>query len=388
MRIAILAWESLHSVHVGGLGIVATRSAEELARKGHEIYLFTRAGEGQPTHAKINNVNYCRCVFESGENVISFFSNMSKAMMKGFRAITRRSGRFDIVHGHDWHIVDALYELKKEGYPIVFTYHSSEYGRRGGVVSDENMFREISAREQLGGKIADRVITVSRAMRKELCRLYKIPSKKIDVIPNAIDPKKYRKEVDLEKVKKKYGIPRSAPTILFIGRLEFQKGPDLLVKAIPQVLKNRSDVRFLFAGRGTMERFLKRMVKKLGVSDDVKFLGWIPYGRYVYILNSCDIVCVPSRNEPFGIVLLEAWATGRPIVVTDVGGLGENVENLVNGIKVHPHPSAIARGINYLLSHPRAMEKIGAKGRKKVKRFNWNYAIKKLIKTYHKVLES
>ena len=388
MRIAILAWESLHSIHVGGLGVVVTRTAEELAKKGHDVYLFTRAAEGQSKHARINDVNYCRCKFDPGKDILSFFSNMSKAMVKELHAVARHSGRFDLVHGHDWHVADALYEFKKEGYPVVLSYHSSEYGRRGGTLSTQSEFKKISAREGLGGRVSDRIITVSKTMRKELCRLYKIPREKVDIISNAISPRKYRKEVDPKKVKKKYGVPSFAPTVFFIGRLEFQKGPDLLIDAIPRVLENRADVKFLLAGKGTMKNFLRRRVRKLGVGGAVRFLGWIPYGRYVDLLNTCDIVCIPSRNEPFGIVLLEAWATGRPVVATDVGGLGENIKNLVNGVKVRPRPKSIARGINYLFDHPHIIERVGAKGKEKVRRFNWASLIKKLLKTYHRVLES
>ena len=386
MRIAILAWESLHSVHVGGLGVVVTRMAEELAKKGHDVYLFTRAAEGQSKHAKINDVNYCRCKFDPGKDIVSFFSNMSKAIVKEFHAVVRHSGKFDIIHGHDWHVADALYELKKEGNLVVLSYHSSEYGRLGGTLSTQREFKEISAREGLGGRISDRIITVSRTMRKELCRLYKVPRKKVDIIPNAIAPRKYRKDVDPNKVKKKYGIPSFAPTVLFIGRLEYQKGPDLLIDAIPRVLENRADVKFLLAGRGTMGNYLRRRARKIGITGAVRFLGWIPYRRYVDLLNTCDIVCIPSRNEPFGIVLLEAWAAGRPVVATDVGGLGENIKNLVNGVKVRPRPKSIACGINYLFDHPRAMERVGVKGKEKVKRFNWTFLIKKLLKTYHRVL--
>lgn len=388
MRIAILAWESLHSVHVGGLGVVVTRTAEELAKRGHDVYLFTRAAEGQSKHARINDVNYCRCKFDPGKDILSFFSNMSKAMVKELHAVARHSGRFDLVHGHDWHVADALYEFKKEGYPVVLSYHSSEYGRRGGVLSTQSEFKKISAREGLGGRVSDRIITVSKTMRKELYKLYKIPREKVDIIPNAISPRKYRKEVDPKKVKKKYGVPSFAPTVFFIGRLEFQKGLDLLIDAVPMVLENRADVKFLFAGKGTMKNFLMRRVRKLGVGGSVRFLGWIPYGRYVDLLNTCDIVCIPSRNEPFGIVLLEAWATGRPVVATDVGGLGENIKNLVNGVKVRPRPKSIARGINYLFDHPHVIERVGAKGKEKVRRFNWASLIKKLLKTYRRVLES
>lgn len=313
---------------------------------------------------------------------------MSRAMVDEVRIVARHGGKFDLVHGHDWHVVDALYELKKEGYPVVLSYHSTEYGRCGGVFGADKLFKKIFAQEKLGAEISDRVVTVSKAMRKELSKVYKIPRERIDITPNAISPRKYHKDVNLKEVKKKYNVPLPSPTILFIGRLEHQKGPDLLINAVPWVLKNRSNAKFLFAGRGTQSRRLKGRVRKLGVSRAVRFLGWIPYRRYVDLLNTCDVVCIPSRNEPFGIVLLEAWATGRPVVVSDVGGLGENVKNKFNGIKVRPKPRSIARAINYLINHPRAAKKIGDRGRESVKRFNWNATVKRLLKSYHKVTET
>jgi glycosyltransferase involved in cell wall biosynthesis len=366
---------------------VATRFAEELVERGHEVHVFTRWVEGQPDRSRIKGVNYCRCKFALTKDIVSFFHNMSQAMLNEFRILARHGGKFDVVHGHDWHVVDALYELKKEGYPVVLSYHSTEYGRRGGTLGTDELFKKIHIQEKLGTQISDKIVTVSRTMKEELCRIFEVPADRVEVIPNAITPEKYHKDVKPEEVRRKYGIPETSPVILYIGRLEYQKGPDLLLEAVPLVLEGRGDTKFLFAGRGTASRELKRKVRKLGTSDAVKFLGWIPYMRYVDLLNTCDLVCIPSRNEPFGIVLLEAWATGRPVVVTDVGGLGENVENFVNGIKVHPDPKSIARGINYLLAHPKVRRRIAKQGEKSVRRFNWTSATKKLLRVYNEVLE-
>lgn len=388
MRIAILSWESLYSIHVGGLGVIVTRMAEELAKRGHEVYLFTRWREGQPRHSKINNVHYYRCVFDPGRNILEFFTNMSRAMLNEIGRVVRGSGKFDIFHGHDWHVVDALFELKKRGYPIVVSYHSTEYSRRGGGMGEDRLFHEICARESLGGQIANRVTTVSKTMQKELVRVCKIPKEKIDVVPNAITPSKYQISVDAEKVKKKYGIPLDVRTILFMGRLEYQKGPDLLLDAVPEVLRRHEDVLFLFAGTGTMSRRLKRKARKYELMEKVKFLGWIPYRKYVNLLNICDVMCIPSRQEPFGIVLLEGWATGRPMVVTNVGGLAENVKHLVNGVKVNPNPKSIARGICYVLEHPQVAKRVSENGKKSVQKFTWRNTIRKLLRTYRRALES
>ena len=387
MRIAFLSWESLHSIHVGGLAIVATRLAEELAKRGHDVHLFTRAAEGQTDYEYIGGVHYHRCKFDPGRNLLWFASNMSKAMVGAVREAARRGGKFDLIHGHDWHIVDALHELKGEGYPVIITYHSTEYGRNGGNFGDWWEFREVSGKERYGTFISDRITTVSNAMKNELCWLYQAPAEKIDIIPNGIDPRKYVKRVDPGRIKEKYGIHPLAPVVLFIGRVDTQKGPDLLVEAVPHVLSNRRDVKFVFAGDGGMRGYLERRANELGVAHAVKFLGWISYQQYLDLLNSCDIVCLPSRNEPFGIVLLEAWATGRPVVATNVGGLGENIENFVDGVKVYANPESIAWGVNYLLNSPETMKEIGANGRRKVENFSWGMIIDKLLKTYQSVLK-
>ena len=387
MKIAYLSWESLHSIQVGGLAIVATRLAEEMAKRGHQVHLFTRVGEGQIDYEYINGVHYHRCKFVPDNNILAFAHNMSKAMVSSLHETEKQYGGFDLIHGHDWHVVDALHDLKNEKRPAVITYHSTEYGRNGAMFGDWWEYREISGKEWYGGHIADRITTVSHAMKNEIAWLYKTPPDKIDVVPNAIDPRKYQVKVDPGKIKEKYGVHPLAPTVLFIGRVNYQKGPDLLVEAIPKVLSNRWDAKFIFAGDGGMRPHLENRVKELGVAHATKFLAWVPYWPYLELLSSCDIVCLPSRNEPFGIALLEAWATGRAVVATDVGGLGENIENFVSGIKVYPNPDSIAWGINYLLNSSDAMKRVAEGGAAKVKEFSWDNVLDKLLNTYRTVLE-
>jgi glycogen(starch) synthase len=386
MRIAFLVWESLRSIRVGGLATVATNLAEELAKRGHEIHIFTRADKGQTDYAYINGVHYHRVVFDPGPNILAFAHNMSKAMVTSLHEIEKYRGKFDIVHGHDWHVVDALHDLKQEGYFSVLTYHSTEYGRNGGAFGDWWEFREISGKEWYGGFISDRVTTVSTSMMNELNWLYKIPIEKIDVIPNAIDPRKHRVHVDPGMVKEKYGIHPLAPVVLFMGRIEYQKGPDFLVEAIPRVLSNRWDVKFIFVGGGGMRSYLEHRVNEIGVGHATRFLGKVPHWQYLESLNSGDIVCIPSRNEPFGIVLLEAWAAGKPVIATDMGGLGDNIENFVDGIKVYPNYESIAWGINYFIDNPDAMKQVIEGGRDKVKQFSWDNTLSKLLNTYRSIL--
>ncbi|MEM2878729.1 MAG: glycosyltransferase family 4 protein [Candidatus Hadarchaeales archaeon] len=386
MKIAHLAWESLHSIRVGGLATVVSKLAEETAKRGNEVHVFTRWSEGYPEYEYINGVNYHRCKFNPGSNILELARNMSKAMVSAVQETERYRGRFDIIHGHDWHVVDALNDLKQMGRKIVITFHSTEYGRNGGIFGDWWEFGEISGKEWYGGYIADRITTVSNAMKNELSWLYKVPTEKIDVIPNAVEPREYQMHVDPGRVKEKYGIHPLAPTVGFLGRMTYQKGPDLLMEAIPRVIANRWDVKFIFAGEGGMRPHLERRAHELGVAHATRFLGFIPFWAHLELLNTCDIICIPSRNEPFGIVLLEAWATGRPVVATEVGGLGENIENFVDGVKVYVNPDSVAWGINYLINSANEMKRISAGALEKVKKFNWRATMDALNSTYHKVI--
>ncbi|MFQ6135648.1 MAG: glycosyltransferase family 4 protein [Candidatus Hydrothermarchaeales archaeon] len=387
LKISQFSWESIYSVRTGGLAQAVTELAETLARKGHEVHIFTRMGEGQRDRDEVNGVHYHRCAFDPGTNIMEYAENMCRAMVHSFSQIEEDEGRFDVIHGHDWHVVNALNEIKDSyGYPIFLSYHSTEYGRNGGFFGDWWEYREISGREWYGGLISDRIITVSHTMKDELMWLYDIPDWKIDVIPNGIHAERYRRNVDPGRVKERYGIHPLAPVILFIGRLVQQKGPDLLIEAIPHVLAHRWDAKFVIAGEGGLRGQLEHRASELGVSHAVRFLGYIPDEEYLDILNACDIVCIPSRNEPFGIVLLEAWGAGKPVIATDIGGPSENITNFKDGIKVNHRPESIAWGINYIIDDAEGVKMMGKEGRKVAQTlFNWNYIARKTIESYERL---
>lgn len=383
LRVALLSWESMHSVRTGGLAPAVTGLAEGLAAEGHEVHLFTRRGDGQEEHGIVNGVSYHRCTFAPGSNIIDYCWNMGRAMVRRLAAV-ESFGRFDVIHGHDWHTVEALHELKQRGRsPAILTYHSTEFGRNGNAFGSWWEFHEISGKEWYGGLIADRITTVSRAMKGEIAWLYKHPEEKIHVVPNGIDPGRFQREVDPGRVKARYGIHPLAPTILFIGRLVHQKGPDLLVEAIPRVLGHRWDARFVIAGQGDMRGHLEHRARVLGVDQATRFLGYVPDGEYVDLLNAADIVCIPSRNEPFGMVLLEAWSARRAVVGTEVGGLRDNIENFRDGVKVFINPESIAWGINYVIDDPVGVRAMGERGLEKVEReFTWPKVTKRMLEIY------
>jgi len=351
----------MYAERVGGLAQAATNLAETLAKK-HEVHYFTR---GKIPDQTINNVHYHYC-HPHGNNTVQYCDDMCWTMVEQFHRFDR-DHKFDYLHFHDWHTIQALHYLKDRN--TILTFHSTEYGRNGNQHGDWWEYQMISGREWYGALIAKRVTAVSATMKQEVMMLYNVPEWKCDVVPNGIVPRQYRADLDAGEVKKSYGIHPYAPLILFIGRLVYQKGPDLFIEAIRKVCQHRWDAKVIVAGDGGMRQYLQERARDLPVN----FVGYIPDSEYIRLLNACDLVVIPSRNEPFGLVLLEAWSAEKAVVACNVGGLSENIDAFVNGVKVNAEPDSLAWGISNAVADPVNSVMLGRRGRNKVdKMFLWD----------------
>ncbi len=370
-RIAFFCWESLYTDRVGGLANATTYLAQELAKE-NEVHFFTR-GLGDFT---FHGVHY-HTVRPEGGDVVEYCRNMSHQMVDRFHEFDQPG--FDILHFHDWHVTEALHLLKDRN--TVFTYHSTEYGRNGNVHGDWWEYREISGKEWYAGLIAKKVTTVSGILKNEVMSLYHVPDWKINVFPNGVIPEQYDVILDQGRVKEELGIHPYAPTVFFIGRMAYQKGPDILLEALPWVKDRFWGVQVIMAGDGGMRPWLMEQAWHRGLP--VRFPGYISDSEYVRYLNAADLVVIPSRNEPFGIVLPEAWSAGRAVVACDVGGLHENIDSFQDGIKVPVSPESLAWGICETLDDPSRALRFGRSGREKVYRnFRWEGIARRLDQMY------
>ncbi len=359
LKLGFFCWESLHAVRLGGLANAATHLAEALAAN-HEVHFFTR---GDLPDREIAGVTYHYCQ-PGGDNIVDYCRSMSREMVGQFKKV---GGNFDYLHFHDWHTVEALSALQDQN--TIFSFHSTEFGRHGNTFGTEQIFREISGIERSGAHLARQVIAVSGVLRDEVVSLYGIPEEKCEVVPNGVIPREYQRNVDPARVKRRYDVPEHAPLIFFIGRLMHQKGPDLLLDGVPGVLNEYPNAHIVIAGEGLMMAGLQAQARGM----PVRFLGPISDEEYVYLLNAADLVVIPSRNEPFGLVLLEAWSASRAVVATNVGGLSENIDHQVDGVKVEVDGGSIASGINTVIGDPIRLAALGAEGLRKIKeRFRWD----------------
>ncbi|WP_048198503.1 glycosyltransferase family 4 protein [Methanocella arvoryzae] len=380
LRIAMFSWESLYGLKVGGIAPHVTGLAEALAGRGHEVHVFTRDGGCGP-YDIVNDVRYHRVSCSTCSGIVGQMDRMCGDMAEQLLATERLAGKFDVLHGHDWHPVTALARLKsKARRDFVFTFHSTEWGRNGNRHSGTYEHAEISHREWLAGYEAKAIIVTSPILKREVRSLYRIPSEKLHLIPNGITPGTVRRSVDAGEIKRKYGIHPFAPMALFVGRMRYQKGPDLLVEAVPHVLRRRWDVKFLFAGEGDHREACQRMAHELGIAESCRFPGYVPDDDLKDLYNACDLLVVPSRNEPFGIVVLEAWDAGKPVIGTDAVPL---IDNFVNGIKARLYPESLAWCINEVIGKPKALQWMGAQGRKMIERvYNWGSVAEKTERVY------
>ena len=382
IRIGMFSWESLYSIRVGGISPHVSELSEALAAEGHEVHLFTRGRENNDEI--INGVHYHRVTCDQNGGIVEQMNRMCDNMYLRFLDVREKAGEFDVLHGHDWHPVNVLCRIKAQfGLPFVLTFHSTEWGRNGNRHGEWWEAKEISHREWLGGYESSDVITTSTILTEEIQHIYKIPDYKLWEIPNGINVGKIKREIDSGDIKKHYGIHPCLPVVLFTGRMAYQKGPDLLVEAAAKVLKKRN-AQFVLIGEGEMRSQCEYQAQKLGIGNSCNFLGYAPDNTVIDWFNACDLVCVPSRNEPFGIVVLEAWDAKKPVVASDAVAL---VDNFRTGVVAYKEPSSIAWGLNYVLEGL-GRNRMGENGYDLLrKKYNWKTIAEKTLEVYEKVIE-
>eukprot|EP00184_Porphyridium_aerugineum_P005334 CAMPEP_0184700954 /NCGR_PEP_ID=MMETSP0313-20130426/17270_1 /TAXON_ID=2792 /ORGANISM="Porphyridium aerugineum, Strain SAG 1380-2" /LENGTH=473 /DNA_ID=CAMNT_0027160835 /DNA_START=236 /DNA_END=1657 /DNA_ORIENTATION=- len=374
-KIAMFAWESLHSIAVGGVAPHLTELAAGLDRRGHEVHTYVRTGGGQKHYELIDGVHVHRIGFDLCADFVQECTNMCNAMVNALHETEAFMGQpFDIVHAHDWLAAQALINVKQRlNRKCVFTVHSTEYGRCGN-----NNYGGVSARirgiEQDAISCADRVIGVSGVLCDEVKGQYGFDQNKLRCVYNGINCYPYDGLLwDPAEVRGQYGVGPMDPMVLFVGRLATQKGPDILIEAVPSVLAMRPDAKFVIVGDGYMKADLERRAFTLGVSHAVKFLGSMKGQPLIDLFKACDVVAIPSRNEPFGIVTLEAWAASKPVVVTKSGGPREFVWHDNDGYLVDTEPGGMSWGIANIFLNFAHAKYMGSRGRVKAAfQFSWD----------------
>ena len=329
-RVLILSWE-YPPVIEGGLARHVRKLAEALVRQGVCVDVLTRG--------VASDVDLTRRVEDSGgvnvhrvpepswprelDRFVAWVEQMNRDMLAAGEALAQEHS-YDLVHGHDWLVGKAAAELADRlEIPYVATIHATEHGRHQGWVEKPPQ-SHIHAVERWMARRADAVIVCSYYMRGHVADIFDIDEGRVAVIPNGVDPSELRPTGDLGALRSEFAAPHEK-LVLLVGRLVYEKGFQLALDALPNVIRQVGNVRFLVAGSGTHEEELKSQAARLGLSEHGTFLGWIGDDVLHSLYRIADLCVVPSIYEPFGLVALEAMASGCPCIVADTGGLCEVV---------------------------------------------------------------
>ena len=204
----------------------------------------------------------------------------------------------------------------------------------------------------------------------------------VRTVPLGTDPEQFQPGVSTTQIRRTYGL-EGGPWILTVARLDWHKGFDTVIRALPAVRAVHPSVRYAIAGVGEARPFLERLVAELRLGDAVRFLGFVPEADLPALYNTADVFTLVSRRydllvEGFGIAVMEASASGVPVLAGREAGLIDAVRDGETGLLVDPYcPAAVAQGLNHLLADAMLRQRLGAAGRRAVETyFNWDRVVR------------
>jgi glycogen(starch) synthase len=399
VKVLIVSWE-YPPVVIGGLGRHVYQLATALAADGHDVVVLSRrqAGTDPSTHPSTDELSEGVRVlaaaqdpheFDFGTDMMAWTLAMGHSMIRaglsieargsqraGSKNSAKRLWRPDVVHAHDWLVAHPAIALAEfYDVPMVSTMHATEAGRHSGWVSGV-ISRQVHAVESWLARESDSLIACSASMRDEITELFGPGLAEIRVIRNGIDAARWpfaRRR------------PRSGPPeLLFIGRLEYEKGVHDAIAALPRIRRTHPGTTLTIAGDGTQQDWLITEARRHRVLKATTFVGRVDHVDLLGLLHRVDAAVLPSHYEPFGIVGLEAAAAGAPLVTSTAGGLGEAVISGQTGMSCAPRDVAgLAAAVRVVLDDPAAAQQRAVAARERLTSdFDWHTVARETAQVY------
>lgn len=384
LKILLVSWE-YPPVVIGGLGRHVHHLATELAAAGHDVVVLSRRPTGtdpmsHPTSDEIGEgVRVIAAAedpheFTFGTDMMAWTLAMGHAMIRA--GLGLHDWRPDVVHAHDWLVAHPAVTLAEYfDVPLVSTIHATEAGRHSGWVAGP-VSRQVHALESWLIRDSDSLITCSASMRDEITTLFGPELSEISVIRNGIDT---------------HGWPfaprrthAGPPELLYFGRLEYEKGVHDAIAALARIRRSHPGTTLTVAGDGTQLQFLQDQARKHRVLKATKFIGRLEHSELLELLHRADAAVLPSLYEPFGIVALEAAATGLPLVTSSAGGLGEAVIDGETGLSHAPGDVAgLTAAVRAVLDAPEAAQQRAVAARERLTaEFAWHTVAAETAQVY------
>jgi glycosyltransferase involved in cell wall biosynthesis len=380
----------------GGTGAYVFYLSHFLQQMGHNVHVVAR--DKQDSEGIVNGikVHYIRGV----GNALTRYWKFARSASKKIKELNEEIG-FDIIHAN-LPLVPSFAIPKDSAKAVVCAVHSTWKGE--AIVTKNDNPKELNPNEKAMLRFnsilrsyekklmnrSDALIAVSKYTVNELTDLYGISTDKIHVIYNGVDIQKFKPRQNKTELREQFGLEPNKKIVLFVGRLYHRKGLELLLRSIPPVLEQFSNVTFVISGTGFKEKeeSLKNIAKELNIENDVKFLGYVADEKLPELYSTADIFVLPAIYENFPFAILEAQSTALPVISTNVGGIPEFLENEKNGFLIEPGDEPmLTQKLLALLQNPDLVKKMGDLGRKMIEeQLSWDIITNQVIDLYHKLL--
>lgn len=366
MRVLHVAWEYPPLIY-GGLGRHVEALTRAQARRGDDVIVLTQSIDGRRSEEDVQGVTVIRAPHDpptlpfGEETLLAWVLGMQTGMIRAASGI----GPVDVVHAHDWVVAHAAIALRDSlpASALVATMHATEAGRHQGWLPGP-LSEAIHAIEHWLVHEAEAVIVCSQHMAREIARLYDVGAERTSVIVNGIDLTRWRSTpAHRARARQVEG-----PLVVFVGRLEWEKGVHTLLDALPRLRRRIPGLRAVIAGQGSQEAELIRRARTLRLGRSIEFTGWLPDAELRGLVAGADVLVVPSIYEPFGMVAMEGAALGAPLVVAQTGGLGEFVTDKETGRTFEPADAgALADAVEAALADPRGSARMARAARARLR---------------------
>jgi D-inositol-3-phosphate glycosyltransferase len=383
----------------GGMNIYVVESAERMAAVGVSVDIFTRRQNPElPDIVEISpgvrvrhlNVGSASATKEDLPALIPGLSDAFSSVLE--------SEKFDVLHSHYWLSGKvAMPSAKRFGIPLAHTMHTMARVKNMNLAEGERpepMIRVQGETQVVAA--ADALIANTDAEAASLVSLYQACPDSVSVVSPGVDLYTFTAGKGRKAAREAVGLPFDAHVLAFVGRIQPHKGPEVLIRAVAEMLSHSPHLRPKLitlimggasgSGVGEVER-LKDLVSWLGVSDVVRFLDPVPRVDLPQWYRAADLVCVPSYSESFGLVALEAQACGTPVVATAVGGLRTAIADGISGVLVDGHdPRAWSSILARLIQEPQRRVLLSMGAIEHASHFGWDATARGTLDIYDRII--
>jgi glycosyltransferase involved in cell wall biosynthesis len=384
----------------GGQNVYVRYVGEALAQIGWQVDMFTRKASAEQETIVEHRPN-CRTIrltagpeeFVPRDNIFGYAPEFVQQLLK----FQQQSGvKYDLVHTNYWISSWVGMQLKKiQGSKQVHTYHSLGAVKYKSVSTIPLIAKTRLEVEKAALETAERIVATSPQEKQHMRSLVSAKGN-IDIIPCGTDIHKYG-SLQREQARAELGIDPETKVVFYVGRFDPRKGIETLVRAVGQSkLRGKADLKLIVGGGsrpgqsdGIERDRIESIVAELGMTDFTVFPGRLGDDILPVYYSAADVCVVPSHYEPFGLVAIEAMASGTPVVASDVGGLQFTVVPEETGLLAPPRNEvAFAAAIDRILSNPTYAKQLGQAARKRVEaKFSWEGVASQLSKLYTELSE-